>query len=128
MVPRRKAVLRAFGIAAGLVLCWIGIRFLLVPHAAGRFFGLDAAVPSLGLYYAVGLRDLWLGLMAAGLALWSEWRALALWFGLGALVCFGDGAIAATASGRALPIAFHAASGVLCAALAVACWRQTGRG
>ena len=57
-----------------------------------------------------------------------EWRALGVLLGLGALVCFGDSAIAAASSGRATSIAFHAASGVFCGGLAYAVWRRRGGG
>ena len=76
----------------------------------------------------MALRDIWLALALIGLALLREWRALALLLGLGAIVCFADSAIAAASSGRAISIAFHAASGAYCAGLAYAVWRQAEPG
>jgi hypothetical protein len=102
----------------GLVLAAIGVRFLLVPEAAARFFGVGAT-PSQGvLSVIVALRDLWLGLLAVGLAWLGEWRALALWLGLGALVCVADAALVAATSGRPLALAFHLGSGLVCGVLA----------
>jgi hypothetical protein len=52
-----------------------------------------------------------------------EWRALAVWFALGTIVCFADATIAATSTGRLPQVAFHASCGVACIALAAASWR-----
>lgn len=54
----------------------------------------------------------------------SDWRGLAIWLGLGLLVCVADAAIVAQSSGKALAVAFHLASGLFCGALAAACWRM----
>ena len=48
------------------------------------------------LYYIIGLRNVWLGLLAIAFAALREWRALALWFTFGAIVCFADASIAYT--------------------------------
>lgn len=116
----------ALAVAAGLSLLVIGIRFITVPHQAARFFGLTNPPGAYDLHTVVALRDLWLAGMLIGLAVWREWRALALCLGLGSLVCFGDSLIVAASSGRGSAIAFHVASGVFCGALAFAAWRRSG--
>lgn len=110
----------------GVVLLVIGIRFLLVPHQASRFFGIaTAAAPgSTDLHYVIGVRDIWLAAIVIVLSALEDWRGLTIWMGLGVLVCAGDAAIAAQSSAKALPVAFHLASGLFCGALAVACWRK----
>lgn len=107
----------------GAVLLIIGIRFLLVPHQAARFFGIAPGTASADLHYVIGVRDIWLAAIVIVLAKLSDWRGLAIWFGLGVFVCIADAAIAAHASGKAHAVTFHLVSGVFCAALAVACWR-----
>ncbi|HXF54464.1 MAG TPA: DUF4267 domain-containing protein [Hyphomicrobiaceae bacterium] len=124
---RLRRLLLGLSIAVGLALFVIGIRFIVVPQSAARLFGLAGGAASFELHYVIGVRDLWLALVVIGLALFREWRGLALWLGFGAAVCVADGAIAASSSARAGPIAFHLASGVLCAVLAVACWREARR-
>lgn len=119
-----KRALKVLGIATGVVLLAIGIRFLVVPERAGQFFGLGRPGGPYDLHYVIALRDLWLALLLIGLAVLEEWRALALSLALGALVCFGDGLIVASSSGRAGPLMFHTASGVFCAVLAGLCWRR----
>ena len=79
------------------------------------------------LHQVIGLRDLWLGALAVILAAMKEWRALAVWFGLGTLVCFSDAGIAASSSGRTGPMVFHVACGVACAVLACFSPDQPGR-
>jgi hypothetical protein len=100
------------------MLTIIGVRYLLVPTSAAVTFGV--AVPTTGaeLHYIIGLRNVWLGLLAIGFAILREWRALTLWFAFGAVVCFADAVIAATSSGKLPQVAFHAGSGVACLALA----------
>ena len=110
----------ALAVAAGLALLVIGVRFLTVPHHAARFFGLSAPPGQFDLHYVVALRDVWLAVLLIGLAALREWRALSLFLGLGALVCFADSAIVAWSSGRGSAIAFHVASGIYCAVLAYA--------
>jgi hypothetical protein len=56
-----------------------------------------------------------------------QWRALALWFALGTIVCFADATIAATSTGRLPQVAFHIGCGVACAGLAAALWRIAAR-
>lgn len=124
---RNSALLRALAILAGVLLVVIGVRFLVVPESAARTFGLarDAGLGELAAI--IGLRDLWLGALAVVLAVLREWRALALWFLLGAGVCFADATVAGSSSGKALAIAFHGGSGVFCLALGLALWRLAGR-
>ncbi len=109
---------------AGAALVVIGIRFQVWPEAATRFFGIDARPSGTRLQTVVALRDVWLGALALGLAAWREWRALALWSGLGALVCWGDAALVVSAGGKVPAILFHSLSGVACGAIAAACWRR----
>jgi hypothetical protein len=104
-------------VLVGLVLAGIGARFLFWPVAAARTFGIHG--DALALHHVIALRDIWLGLMAVGLAVLKEWRALSLWMALGALVCLGDSVIAARAGGRWPPILFHLGSGVVLTALAI---------
>ena len=107
------------GFAGGLLLFAIGVRFFVAPEGAARTFGLAREIAGYELHHVIGLRDLWLGALAMALAALKEWRALALWFGFGALVCFSDAAIAAGSSGRTGPVLFHVICGVICAALAI---------
>ena len=115
------------GVCAGLLLAVIGVRFMLVPRTAANNFGLGKELAGFELHHMVGLRDIWLGLLAVALAALKEWRALALWFAFGALVCFADAVIAGTSSGKPLAIAFHVGSGVFCAAMALALRGRVGR-
>jgi hypothetical protein len=121
-----RGALRLLAALTAVVLLVIGFRFLLVPHQASRFFGLaPAATPgSLDLHYVIGLRDIWLAAILAVLTALQDWRGLAIWLGFGVLVCAGDAVIVVHSGGKPFPIAFHLASGIFCAALAAACWRQ----
>lgn len=110
-------------IATGVVLSLIGVRFLLTPEVAATFFGIDRRNPGFAPHAAIALRDLWLGLLLIAFSLLRDWRAVAFWFGLGTLVCFGDAVIAATSGGRWVSVAFHSGSGLFCGTLATAAWR-----
>lgn len=127
---QHRRVLRILAASTGVVLLIIGMRFLLVPHQAARFFGLAPGTGSADPHYVIGVRDIWLAAIIIILAALSDWRGLAIWLGLGVFVCIADAAIAAHASGKALAVAFHLMSGVYCGALALACWRAhiAGRG
>jgi hypothetical protein len=114
------------GLAGGTLLAVIGIRYLLVPESAAQTFGVPRRPTGHELYYIIGLRNLWLGLLAVGFALLHQWRALGLWFAMGVVVCFADASIAATSTGRMAQVAFHLACGVVCAVLAAALTRVTG--
>mgnify|MGYP001481686989 CR=1 FL=1 len=107
-------------VAAGVLLAVIGARFMIVPRTAANNFGLAKEIVGYELHQMVGLRDMWLGGLAVVFALMREWRALMIWFALGALVCWADASIAFYSSGKAVAVAFHALSGVFCAALALA--------
>jgi len=116
---RGRGLLVATSLGAGFLLSLIAIRYLVVPEAAALSFGLPKRPTGHELYYIVGLRNLWLGLLALAFAMLRQWRALALWFALAAPVCFADAAIAAGANGLTWAVAFHGACGVVCAALAL---------
>lgn len=113
--------------AAGVALLAIGIRFLLVPHQASRFFGISVPPGPFDLHRVIALRDIWLALLLIVLAAMREWRALGICLGLGALVCLGDAAIVVWSSGRLSAIAFHLASGGYCGALGWAVWKTAQR-
>lgn len=108
----------------GVAMLVIGLRFLLSPRAASHFFGLGRDPAVQGLLSAIGLRDLWVGGLVIAFAWCREWRALALWFGLGALVCFGDGIVVASASGPRSAVAFHVGAGVICVLVALIAARR----
>jgi hypothetical protein len=110
-------------LVGGLLLAIIGIRYLLVPQSAARTFGVPGRPAGFELHYIVGLRNVWLGLLAIAFAALREWRALALWFATATVVCFADGFIAATSTGGVPQVAFHLACGVASAGLAALCWR-----
>ena len=113
----RQRLILGICVAGGALLAVIGVRYLLVPESAARTFGVPARPAGFELYYIIGLRNLWLGLLAVGLALLRQWQALALWFAMGAVVCFADAAIAATSTGRLPQVAFHVACGIACIVL-----------
>jgi len=115
------------GVFAGVLLLIIGIRFLIVPRTAANNFGLAREIVGFELHRMVGLRDIWLGGLAILLAWLREWRALAIWLGLGAAVCVADAGIAAQSSGKPLNVAFHLGSAVFCVALAAAVWHRYRR-
>lgn len=130
--PRRDRYLLELAAFAGGLLTYIGVRFLVVPGSAAETFGLLARPNGFQLHTVVALRDLWLGLLAVAFAWLGEWRALTLWLGLGALVCFGDAGIVFAALHRPFPIVslavvFHLVSGVFCGIMAALCWRRALR-
>lgn len=120
---RTQRWVRVFCIVGGVLLAVIGIRFFLMPENAARTFGVPARPEGYELYYIIGLRNVWLGLLAVAFAALREWRALSLWFALGAIVCFADGSIAANSTGRVPQVAFHLGCGLACIGLAAGCWR-----
>lgn len=113
-------------VAAAILFAVIGVRFLVAPESAARSFGLAEPIAR-ELHRAVGLRDLWLALLALALVSLREWRALALWFGIGSLVCFADAGIVAVSSSQPWAIAFHTGAGLIFAALAWVWWRLASR-
>jgi hypothetical protein len=94
-----------------------GLRFCFSPESAASTFGLTPPLAH-ELHVVVGIRNLWLAGLALALALLREWRALALWFALGSLVCVADSVIAVQASAPLAAVALHAGSAILFALLA----------
>jgi hypothetical protein len=111
----------------GVLLTVIGIRYFLVPEQAARTFGVPRRPSGYEFHYVIGLRNVWLGLLAVAFSALREWRALALWFALGTIVCFADAAIVASSTGRLPQIAFHMGCGAASIVLAVVCWRAAAR-
>ena len=124
---RTQRWLLALCLIGGVLLTVIGIRYFLVPEGAARTFGVPGRPAGYEFHYIIGLRNVWLGLLAVAFALLREWRALALWFAIGAIVCFADAAIAAGSTGRLPQIAFHVGCGFACVGLAAGSWRQGRR-
>jgi hypothetical protein len=122
---RTNRIVLAICLAGGALLTVIGIRYFLVPQSAARTFGVPARPGGFELHYIVGLRNVWLGLLAVAFAALRVWRALALWFTGAVVVCFADGLIAATSTGGVPQVAFHLGCGVASAVLAVLCWRAS---
>lgn len=127
--PERRSARAGLILAAlaGLALAVIGVRFLISPDAAARFFGVGSRPPGIELHSVVGIRDLWLGMLAVGFAALRDYRALALWLALGAIVCVADALVVMSATGKASAIAFHLASGVFCIVGGGLCWRSYRR-
>lgn len=111
------------GIVAGVVLTVIGIRFLLVPDSAAHTFGLGQEIVGAEMHQVVAMRDLWLGLLAVAFAALREWRALGLWFVMGAGVCVADAGIVASTTAKWWALSFHLGSGVFCGWVGLACLR-----
>jgi hypothetical protein len=124
---RKQGWLAVVAMAGGLLLAFIGARYLLVPEQAAVTFGLPKRPSGHELYYIVGTRNLWLGLLAVALATLRQWRALALWFAMATIVCFADAAIAANSTGKLPQIVFHVSCGVASAVLAMMLWRLAAR-
>ncbi len=123
----REKWIIAISLIGGALLTIIGIRYLLVPESAAFTFGVSEPPAGHELHHIIGLRNVWLGLLAIGFAILREWRALTLWFGIGTVVCFADAAIAATSSGKLPQVAFHVGAGVICLALTFVIPRVTRR-
>jgi hypothetical protein len=119
---RRQRWIAAVCLVGGILLTVIGIRYFLVPQSAARTFGVPGRPAGFELHYIVGLRNVWLGLLAIAFAALREWRALALWLAAATVVCFADGFIAATSTGGVPQVAFHLGCGVASAVLAALCW------
>lgn len=126
-MPRAERLVIVACLLGGLLLTGIGVRYFLVPRSAALTFGVAPGAGGYELHYIIGLRNVWLGLLAMGLAVMRQWRALALWFGLGTIVCLADAAIAATSSGRLPQVAFHIVCGFACLGLTFVVWRMRGR-
>ena len=110
-------VLRVLTFLGGALLVVIGIRFFLIPEQAARIFGIRTAGSGFELHNVIAARDVWLGLLAIGLAWLKEWRALALWFALGFFVCLADAAVVVSSGGKAGPISFHLSGAAMCVVL-----------
>lgn len=121
---KRDWNIAGLAILGGALLFAIGVRYLLVPEAATLTFGVGKRPQGYELYYIIGVRNLWLGALAIAFAALREWRALALWFAIGSIVCFADAGIAARSVGGLPHIAFHAGCGLACCGLAVLSWRR----
>ena len=121
---RAERYLLVLCLLGGILLTFIGVRYLLLPEQAAHTFGLPAHPVGHELHAIIGVRNVWLGLLAIGFAALRQWRALALWFALGALVCFADATIVAGARGSLPAFAFHVGSGLCCLALLSAVWRK----
>jgi len=124
---RRQLWIAVICMAGGLLLALIGARYLLVPEQAAVTFGVPRRPAGHELYYIIGLRNLWLGLLAVAFAALRQWRALALWFAMGTIVCFADAAIAASSTGKVGQVVFHIGCGIACAALTPVLWRMAAR-
>lgn len=124
---RHQRLVAAVCASGGVLLAVIGARYFITPEHAARTFGVPDRPVGHELYYIIGLRNVWLGMMAVAFAVLREWRALALWFTLGTVVCFADAAIAATSTGRWAQTTFHVACGFACVGLAAAAWRWSRR-
>ena len=122
-MERKQRWVLVLCLIGGVLLTVIGIRYFFTPESAARTFGVPGRPEGYELYYIIGLRNVWLGLLAVALAALREWRALALWFGIGTIVCFADAAIAASSTGRMPQVAFHVGCGLACIGLAAGCWR-----
>jgi hypothetical protein len=124
---RKLGWLAITAMAGGLLLAFIGVRYLLLPEQAAVTFGVPRRPAGHELYYIIGLRNVWLGLLAVAFATLRQWRALAVWFAMGTIVCFADAAIAASSTGKLPQIVFHVSCGIASAALAVTLWRVASR-
>ena len=113
---------------AGTLVGLIGIHYLLIPESAARTFGLPGRPSGHELHDIIGLRNLWLGALAVGLAALRQWHGLAVWFSIGGFVCFADARLVANAAGELPQVAFHLACGVLFWCLAAVCWRSGNKG
>ena len=125
---RSQRVVVLLSLLGGTLLLGIGIRYLAAPEAAALTFGIPKRPQGLELHYITGFRNIWLGGMAVALATLREWRALALWFAMGSIVCFADAYIAASSAGRWPHVSFHVACGVASVGLSWAAFREFRKG
>jgi hypothetical protein len=121
---RSERWILAICLLGGALLTLIGVRYFLTPEGAARTFGVATKPGGYEFHYIIGLRNVWLGLLVIAFAVLRDWRALTLWFALGAIVCFADAAIAASSTARLPQIAFHAGCGAGCILLAAFAGRQ----
>jgi hypothetical protein len=106
----------------GILMTVIGVGYFVVPEQAARTFGVPGRPAGYELHHIIGLRNVWLGLLAVALAALREWRGLALWFAGAVAVCLADGLIAATSTGAVPQVALHFGYGIASAVLALLCW------
>jgi Domain of unknown function (DUF4267) len=125
---KRATVLLVVAGLVGVLLGVIGLRSLVLPESAAYTFGVPVPAAGHELHYIIGLRNLWLGALAIGLAALRQWHGLALWFVAGTAVCFADGLIVAKATGQPPQVAFHVLCGLLYALLAALCWSRGAKG
>ena len=92
-LTRNQRLILMLCLLGGVLLAVLGARYFIRPEPAARTFGVPDRPLGHELYYIIGLRNIWLGLLAIAFATLREWRALALWFTLGAVVCFADASI-----------------------------------
>jgi Domain of unknown function (DUF4267) len=126
-VTSRQRIVLGLCFGGGVMLAVIGARYFIRPEHAARTFGVPDRPLGHELYYIIGLRNVWLGLLAMAFAALREWRALALWFSFGAVVCFADASIAYTSTGRWAQTTFHVVCGFACIGLAAVAWRWAGK-
>jgi hypothetical protein len=126
--PRTQRLVALISIVGGILLAIIGARYFITPEGAAYTFGMPRRPQGYEFHYVIGLRNLWLGLLAIAFASLREWRALALWFAMGTFVCFADAVIAATSTGRIPQVAFHVGCGIGCIVVAALNWRLARRG
>jgi hypothetical protein len=124
---RKLGLLAIISMAGGLLLAFIGVRYLLLPEQSAVTFGVPRRPSGNELYYIIGVRNVWLGLLAVALATLRQWRALAVWFAMATIVCFADATIAASSTGKLPQIVFHISCGIASAVLAVTLWRVAAR-
>jgi len=126
-VTSRQRIVLGLCFGGGVMLAVIGARYFIRPEHAARTFGVPDRPLGHELYYIIGLRNVWLGLLAMAFAALREWRALALWFSFGAVVCFADASIAYASTGRWAQTTFHVVCGFACIGLAAVAWRWAGK-
>ena len=116
-------------LAAGMLL--IGAVFVFAPRSGAALFGVPAPEgPGEAYLRAIGFRDLALSLYIAALALCGSRRSLGLLLGLTVLIPACDVVLVAAVSGLTWPLALHAGTGAVFAALALWCFpsRRGGAG
>lgn len=124
-MPNTTHSLRALTIIGGGLMAIIGVRFYVISEHAARVFGIGPQGSGFELHHVIAARDIWLGLLAIGLAVLRQWTALTLWFGLAVLVCLSDAYVVIGSGGKSGPLIFHLASAVACAAMAWMCQKAS---
>lgn len=117
----RRTISRALSVLTGLLLLFIGLRFLLAPRAGAEGFGvfLPASATNYAFHYAKGVRDVFSGLLIVGFAALGYDRPLAWVLLLGALIPVVDLSIVLAQPTAALALALpHLIAIGLCLGLA----------